>query len=237
MKPFLAIHFLNPVLLFLSSAPFSLSHHSHPDAGTRSSDHDNFPLRAEVERFRKHHDLGDLNEFDEPANHTGLEKRGPMRVSWRTNSENADLNHMYQDMVTFVGFVYNNWARVDPNIFETYFNPTHVIKVQQVAYTVLRMAQPGGITDMPGNLQIYLPTDLSQIVLMRNRGLSPILAQAFKVRSRGDLDPRIELYDFGWQVLRNRRFLSDYPADCSKIGSKVDYRMQFLGGLLFHEVL
>ena len=236
MRPFQTIRFLTSALLVLSSAPFSLSHHSHPDASTRSSEHGKLPFRAQVERFREHHDLGDLNGFDEPENHTRLEKRGDIRVSYRTNSENADLNHMYQDMLYFVGYVYNRWARVDPNIFETYFNPTHVIKVQQVAYTILRMARPGGITDVPNNLQAFRPTDLSEIVLLRERGVSPTLAQAFNVGSRG-LDPRIAVYDFGWQVLRNRRFLSDYPADCSKIGSKVDYRMQFLGGLLFHEVL
>lgn len=236
MRPFLAFRFLTSALLVLSSAPFSLSHHSHSDASTRSSEHGNFPLRAEVERFREHHDLGDLNEFDEPENHTRLEKRGDMRVAYRTNSENDDLTHINQDMLTFVGYVYNNWARVDPNIFEIYFNPTHVIKVQQVGYTVLRMGQPGGITDMANNLQAFRPTDLSEIVLLREHGVPPILAQSFNVAPRA-LDPKIAIYDFGWQVLRNRRFLSDYPADCSKIGSKVDYRMQFLGGLLFHEVL
>ena len=236
MRPFLAIRFLSSALLVLSSAPFSLSHHSHPDASIRSSERGNFPLRTEVERFRAHHDLGDFNEFEEPENHTRLEKRDPIRVSYRTISENADLNHMYQDMVTFVGYVYNNWARLDPNIFEIYFNPTHVIRVQQVGYTVLRMGQPGGITNMPTNLQHFRPTDLSDIVLLRERGVSPTLAQAFNVGSRG-LDPRIAIYDFGWQVLSNRRLLSNYPADCSRIGSKVDYRMQFLGGLLFHEVL
>ena len=89
---------------------------------------------------------------------------------------------------------------------------------------------------MAGNLQAYRPTDLSEIVLLRKHGLAPTLAQSFNIASRA-LDPKIAIYDFGWQVLRNRRFLSDYPADCSKIGSKVDYRMQFLGGLLFHEVL
>lgn len=236
MRRFGAVRSLDFLLLVLSLASLSLSHYAHPDAGTSQSEHDEFPLRAEVERFREHHDLGDLNEFDEPENHTRLEKRGPMRVSYRTNSENADLIHMNQDMVYFVGYVYNNWARVDPNIFETYFNPTHVVKVQQVAYTVLRMNQPGGITAMPPNLQVFRPTDLSEIVLLREHGTPPTLAQSFGVRPR-DLDPKIAIYDFGWQVLKNRRFLSDYPADCSKIGPKVDYRMQFLGGLLFHEVL
>ncbi|KAL9066906.1 MAG: hypothetical protein Q9161_007238 [Pseudevernia consocians] len=227
MRPSLA-----SALLILSLAPFSLSHHSYPDP----SEPENGPSRVTFDRFHERYDLRDLNEFDEPENHTRLEKRGAMRVSYRTNAENADLNHAFQDMIDFVGYVYNNWARVDPNIFETYFLPLHVTKVQQVAYTILRMAQDGGITDMPQNLQAYRPTDLSEIVLLRERGLPPTLAQSFNVAPRA-LDPKIAVYDFGWQVLRNRRFLSDYPADCSKIGSKVDYRMQFLGGLLFHEVL
>ena len=214
----------------------SSSHYSHPEAGTHQAELENSPSHVQFERFHEHHDLRDLDESDEPENHTRLEKRGPMRVSYRTNSENDDLNHAYQDLLTLVGFVYNNLARVDPNIFETYFHPFHFSKVQRVAYTILRMAQPGGITDMPGNLQAFRPTDLSEIVLIRERGLPPILAQSNNVASRA-LDPKIAIYDFGWQVLRNRRFLSDYPADCSKIGPKVDYRMQFMGGLLFHEVL
>lgn len=231
MRPSLAIACLVSALFSLGLIPLSASHRSHPEAGTYPSEHEKLPSRATFDRFHEHHEQGNLNEFDEPENQTRLEKRGPMRVSYRTNSEDADLNHIYQDMLTFVGFVYNNWARVDPNIFETYFHPFHVTKVQQVAYTVLRMAQPGGITDMAGNLQGFRPTDLSQIVLLREHGVPPILAQSFGVTSRG-LDPKIAIYDFGWQVLGNRRFLSDYPADCSKIGSKVDYRMQFLGGLV-----
>lgn len=236
MTPSLAGPFLASALLLLSLPRFSLSHYSHPGADIHPSAHESFPSRAAIERSHERHELGHINEFDESENHTRLEKRGPMRVSYRTDAENADLNHAYQDMLYFVGYVYNNWARVDPNIFETYFHPLHVTKVQQVAYTILQMAQPGGIADMPSYLQVYRPTDLSEIVLLREHGLPPVLAQSFKVGSR-DLDQKIAIYDFGWQVLRNRRFLSDYPADCSKIGSKIDYRMQFLGGLLFHEVL
>ena len=236
MTPFGPLRALCSVFLVLSLTPSSLSHYGHPVAGTSPQEHDEFPLRAEVERFRKRHSLEYLNEFDEPENHTRLEKRGSMRVSYRTSFENADLIHMNQDMLYIVGYVYDRWAQVDPNIYEIYFNPVHVIKVQQVAYTVLRMGQPGGITDMDPHLQAFRPTDLSEIVLLREHGTPPTLAQSFGVRPR-DLDPKIAIYDFGWQVLRNRRFLSDYPADCSKIGSKADYRMQFLGGLLFHEVL
>lgn len=236
MKPSLAVRSQASVFLTLSLVQFTLSHYSHPAAGIHPSEHENLPSRAAIERFHEHHELGDLNEFDEPENHTRLEKRGAMRIGYRTNSENADLIHMYQDMLYLVGYVYNNWAGVDPDIFDVYFHPAHVTKVQQVAYTVLRMAQPGGITDMPRNLQAFRPTDLSEIVLLREHGVPPILAQSFGVGRRG-LDPKIAIYDFGWQVLRNRRFLSDFPADCSKIGGKVDFRFQFLGGLLFHEVL
>lgn len=236
MRPSLAIAGVASTLFSLSLIPFSSSHHSHPEAGTHVSEHENIPSRATLERFSEHQDPENLNEFDEPENRTRLEKRGPMRVSYRTNIENAELYNVYQDMLHLIGYVYNNWAQVDPNIFDTYFHPFHVTKVKQVAYTVLRMAQPGGITDMAGNLQAFRPTDLSEIVLLRERGLSPILAQSSNVAPRA-LDPKIAIYDFGWQVLANRRFLSDYPADCSKIGSKVDYRMQFLGGLLWHEVL
>lgn len=232
MRPSLAIRSLASALLILSLAPSSLSHDSYPDP----SGPKNGPSRVAFDRIHERYDLKDPNEIDEPENHTKLEKRGAMRISYRTNTENADLNHAFQDMINFVGYVYNNWARVDPNIFETYFHPFHVAKVQQVAYTILRMAQDGGITDMPRNLQGFRPTDLSEIVLLRERGYPTRLAETFNYAPRA-LDPKIVIYDFGWQVLRNRRFLSDYPADCSKIGSKVDYRMQFLGGLLFHEVL
>lgn len=234
MKSSLAIRCLASTLLTLSLAPFSSSHYAHARASTHPSEH--VPSRVAFDRSHERDDLGALSEFDERENHTRLEKRGAMTIAYRSNAENADLNHAYQDMVYFVGYIYNNWARVDPNIFETYFHPFHVTKVQQVAYTILRMAQPGGITDMAGNLQAYRPTDLSEILLLREHGTAPNLAQSFNVAPRA-LDPKIAIYDFGWQVLRNRRFLSDYPADCSKIGSKVDYRMQFLGGLLFHEVL
>ena len=236
MRSPLATRYLASALLILTLAPLSSSHYSHPEAGAHQGEHENSPSHVKFERFHEKHDLRDLNEFDDPENHTRLEKRGPIRVAYRTDSEKADLNHAYQDMLTLVGFVYNNWAQVDPDIFDVYFHPFHVTKVKQVAYTILRMAQPGGITDMPGSLQAFRPTDLSDIVLIREHGVPPILAESFNVGSRG-LDPKIAIYDFGWQVLRNRRFLSDYPADCSKIGSKVDYRMQFLGGLLLHEVL
>lgn len=45
-----------------------------------------------------------------------------------------------------------------------------------------------------------------------------------------------QLQDFGRQVLGNTNSLSDCPADCSKIGSKVDCRIQSLDGLIFHEI-
>lgn len=230
---YLTVRSLASALLILSLARLSLSQHSHPAVDTHPSEHANVPPRALFERF---HEQQDLDEYDEPENNTRLEKRGAMRVSYRTNVENADLYHAYQDMLYLVDYVYNHWTQIDPNIFQVYFHPVHVTKVQEVAYTVLKMAQRGGITNMPRNLQAFRPTDFSEIVLIREHGTPPILGESFNVGSRG-LDPKISIYDFGWQVLKNRRFLSDYGKDCSKIGSKVDYRMQFLGGLLFHEVL
>lgn len=89
---------------------------------------------------------------------------------------------------------------------------------------------------MAPNLPAFRPTDLSETVLLREHSVPPVLAASFNVAPRAR-DPKIAIHDFGWQVLRSRRFLSDCPADCSKISSKVDYRMQFLGGLIFHEVL
>ena len=162
-----------------------------------------------------------------------LEKRGALIISYRTGSENADLNQAYQDMLTLVGYVYNNWQQIDVNIFNIYFHSFHNTKVKRVASTILQMAQPGGITNMPKNMQLLRPIDLNEIILIREHGmpLNLTLAQSFNVANvlLPGQNPKIVIYDFGWQVLKNRRFLSDFPADCSKIGSKVDYRMQFLG--------
>ena len=237
MRQCLSTRSLASTLLILSLVRFSLSLHSHPADDTHQSEPGNVPPHALFKRFPEHQDLGRLNEYEEPENHTRLEKRGAIRVSYRTNVENADLYHAYQDMLYLVDYVQSRATQINPNIFDVYFHPFHATKVMKVAKTILQMAQPGGITSVPMDLQLYRPTDFSEIVLLREHGgVAPVLGEAFNYRSRA-LDPRIVIYDFGWQVLRNRRFLSDYPADCSKIGSKVDYRMQFLGGLILHEVL
>lgn len=228
--------FRSLALFTLSLVHFALSHSSHSSTGDHLSNHEGPPSDPVFERFHERHDLETPNAIDESENYTRIEKRGAIRVAYRTNVENANLYNAYQDMLYLVEFVYNNWKEIDPYILDTYFHPFHLPRVKKVAAMILQMARQGGVVDIAPNLQVFKPTDFNQIVLLREHGVGTLLAEAFEVGSRQN-DPKIVIYDFGWQVLKNRRFLSDFPADCSKIGSKVDYRMQFLGGLIFHEVL
>ena len=67
-------------------------------ASTHPSEH--VPSRLAFDRSHERHHLGALSGFDERENHTRLEKRGAMTIAYRSNAENADLNHAYQDMVS-----------------------------------------------------------------------------------------------------------------------------------------
>ena len=116
--------------------------------------------------------------------------------------------------------------------------------ITAVFQTVLDMSQPGGTQAQDPALRQYGPTALDQITVKRvhggqplNPGTGAVLADSDNV-SINDMStgaiPTTQVYDWGWQVLY-RRFR--YEIDCSMIGPKVNYKMQFLGGVLLHEIL
>lgn len=174
-----------------------------------------------------------IENRDEKQNETVLRKRGEMRIIGRTADEEADLNQGYQDMLTLINYINSNFDSIDAAIFDVYFDPSQRAKVKAVASTIIAMSQSGGITNMARSMRQYRPADLNDIALLRDHGTPPTLAQAINTGT-AVFDPAIYIYDFGWQVLY-RRLLSEYT--CAMLDQKVNYKMQFLGGLIFHEVL
>ncbi len=190
MRSSLAIRYLASALLTLSLASLSSSHHSHPEAGTHQAELENSPSHVQFERFHEHHDLRDLNDFDEPENHTRLEKRGAMRVSYRTDSEKRRSESRISRPINLRRLCLQQLGSSRPQHLRDLFPPLSTSpRSSKLRTPFCAWPKPGGITDMPGNLQAFRPTDLSEIVLIRERGLPPTLAQSFNVAPRA-LDPK-----------------------------------------------
>jgi len=222
----------------------SLCHVIGPESGHRLSN------TGHHQRFARHSgndypDVQDVDEHDIPENHTLLErslhKRGSISIAYPRGreSDSVDLQHEYNDFLTLIARIYSNWNTIPDATFNVYFHPADKDRVKAVLDTLIGMAQPGGLgAHLAPNLQPFKPWDFSQIVLKRTHGypLFPILAQSFNfVPNPARTEQQtIKIYDFGWQVLYHR-FLNQYT--CRDIGPKVNYKFQFLGGLILHEVL
>ena len=122
------------------------------------------------------------------------------------------------------------------NVLQNYFDPDDAGDVANVFQTVQGMIAPGGVQSPP-NAGLG-PTDLQEIRILRNNARCQPLVLAFSEAvgtSTNARNPRqITVCDFGWNTLY-RRLRRDLT--CDMIGPKINYKMQFLGPLLLHEVL
>lgn len=127
-------------------------------------------------------------------------------------------------------------ANPNQNALQNYFDSNDATDVANVFTTLQKMIAPGGVQNPPN--RGLGPTDLGEIqVRQTNDGCNPLVL-AYSVglgTSTNARNPRqITICDFGWNVLY-RRLRRDLT--CDMIGPKVNYKMQFLGPLLLHEIL
>ncbi|KAL8868536.1 MAG: hypothetical protein Q9174_004926 [Haloplaca sp. 1 TL-2023] len=152
----------------------------------------------------------------------------PLSSAKLTSSQQA-----WVDLSNVVDVVVQN---PNPNVLQNYFDPGDAGDVANVFQTIQGMIAPGGVQNPP-NAGLG-PTDLQEIQVLRTNAGCGNLVLAFSEAvgtSTNVRNPRkITICDFGWNVLY-RRLRRDLT--CEMIGPKVNYKMQFLGPLLLHEVL
>ena len=137
-----------------------------------------------------------------------------------------------QAFVTYVA------ANPYPQILARHFGPNTNAQndVTAIFDTVRRMALPNGFRPANSRWDHVGPYDLGEITIQRPNGGYPKLAESFNVRAANVPQyPFINIYNFGWGALWKRRRAD---LECGKdIGPKVNFKMHFLGSLLFHEVM
>ncbi|KAL8965295.1 MAG: hypothetical protein Q9183_003927 [Haloplaca sp. 2 TL-2023] len=162
-----------------------------------------------------------------------LDKRGLFDLSEVSGGDASIIQQAWVDMSNLVDIVVQN---PNQNVLQNYFDPNDAGDVANVFGTVQGMIAPGGVQNPP-NAGLG-PTDLQQIRIRRTNEGCGALVLAFSEgigTSTNVRNPRqITICDFGWNVLY-RRLRSDLT--CDMIGPKINYKMQFLGPLLLHEVL
>lgn len=145
-------------------------------------------------------------------------------------TDGDDLKKGALDMELLVNFLVQNWRVIPSSIFNLYFAPTSNGKVSQISQTVNQMAKSDG--DTSGN-PLFQPFDLSKITLARHPGLAPNLSDATNLTPQST-NPSIYITDFGWQVLY-KRTLEEFT--CNMLAPKLNYKFQFLGGVILSDVL
>ncbi|KAI4194972.1 MAG: hypothetical protein LQ350_007458 [Teloschistes chrysophthalmus] len=176
---------------------------------------------------------GSYGYLVEPEGHKTLGKRGLFDLSLVNGGTATIIQQAWVDLSNLIDIVV---ANPNQNVLQSYFDPNDAADVANVFTTLQKMFAPGGVQNPPN--QGLGPTDLGEIqVRQTNDGCSPLVL-AYSVglgTSTNARNPRqITICDFGWNVLY-RRLRRDLT--CDMIGPKVNYKMQFLGPLLLHEIL
>ncbi|KAL8685685.1 MAG: hypothetical protein Q9218_007601 [Villophora microphyllina] len=171
--------------------------------------------------------------YPEPSdNDTSLVKRTIWDLSDMTGGDKTIVIQAFNDMSEVVKEVVEN-----PNlaVLANYFDTGDAEDVAKVFQTVQAMLQPGGVPNPP--FPGYKPTNLNQVKIRRQgllTGCGPGVLAFTNGHSGTESEMATIICDFGWNVLY-RRLRQDLT--CDKIGPKINYKMQFLGPLLLHEVL
>ncbi|KAL8729207.1 MAG: hypothetical protein Q9181_005080 [Wetmoreana brouardii] len=176
---------------------------------------------------------GSYGYLVEPDGHKDLGRRGLFDLSEVTGGTASIIQQAWVDLSNVVNVVV---ANPNQNVLQNYFDPNDAGDVASVFTTVQQMIAPGGFQNPPN--QGLGPTDLQDIKIRRSNdgcGNPLILAHSEGIgTSTNARNPRqITICDFGWNVLY-RRLRRDIT--CDMIGPKVNYKMQFLGPLLLHEI-
>ncbi|KAL8688780.1 MAG: hypothetical protein Q9218_005395 [Villophora microphyllina] len=177
---------------------------------------------------------GSYGYLVEPEGHKILGKRGLFDLSLVSGGTASIIQQAWVDLSNVVNVVV---ANPNQNVLQNYFDPNDAADVANIFTTLQQMIAPGGVQNPPN--QGLGPTDLQQIQVRRtNDGCENPLVLAYSVglgTSTNARNPRqITICDFGWNVLY-RRLRRDIT--CDMIGPKINYKMQFLGPLLLHEIL
>ncbi|KAL8945831.1 MAG: hypothetical protein Q9222_007686 [Ikaeria aurantiellina] len=176
---------------------------------------------------------GSYGHLVEHGTSNSLEKRGYFNFNnVPLGGDRTILLAAFQDLRDLVNTVV---ANPNPGVLQNYFDPNDAGDVANVFQTVQQMIGIGGVPNPPH--PGFGPTDLANIQIRRsNEGCGPlVLAYSQGVATLSAANTRlITICDFGWNVLfkRLRRDI-----ECSDIGPKVNYKMQFLGGIMLHEIL
>ena len=181
---------------------------------------------------REFHSIEDLNTTRDDL--IELRRRGEFLLSSVSAGDATILRQAFVDMLELVNFVAMN---PNPRIFQRYFDPQYVADVNAIFATVRDMAADGGIPRPANGAKKVRPYDISEITILRGEGKLPNVAFSLNTRPQpANDDPQtITVTSFGWGALWR---LLRGDLECGRdIGPKVDYKMHFLGSLLFHEVL
>ena len=139
----------------------------------------------------------------------------------------------YRDLYLVLKTV-TNPTNFHPETFTRYFDISHKAGVNRTFQAVLDMAT-SGVNAIPPRTALS-PLNLNAIQVSKVAGGVDdftYLARSYNVE-RTDVNPRIEVYNVGWNSLWRRR--TD-DISCDDIGPTTDWKMHFLGTLLLHETL